>query len=282
MKSVGIASDIGARDGGSALGVWDIFYSKKLNVKLEWEDIFFVKSEKAKLEVLEELIKINTLTAKATKKVIEENGKGLFFSGDHSGAVGIWSGVSEAISPKGELGLIWIDAHLDSHTTTSSHSKNLHGMPVAFLMGQDECQMSKILSPRQKINPKNVCFIGARSYQKEEQELLNKLGCKIFYSHEVLELGIEHVLKEAHKIVTQNTAGFGISFDIDAFDPSIAPGTGYVEDGGLIFNEDFATTLKFITRDKKFLGAEISEYFPLHDKNEKTIHLINDILNSII
>ena len=88
-------------------------------------------------------------------------------------------------------------------------------------------------------------------------------------------------MTQAHKIVTKNTIGFGISIDIDAFDPSIAPGTGYIENGGLIFDQDFSDTLKQITNDNNFLGAEISEYLPANDKNDKTLNLIKSIISAV-
>jgi arginase len=279
MKAIGIASDMAARDKGAGLGVWNIFYNK--DIKLDWQNVFFAKSNKTQLKILPELLKLNTNVAIATKKLIEQNDKGLFFSGDHSSAVGIWSGVAEAKRKDGNIGLIWIDAHLDSHTPESSHSKNIHGMPAQFLLGQSNYEMSKILSDSPKIKPQNICFIGIRSYQKEEQDLLNKLGCKIFYIEDVQKNGIANILTQAHKIVTQNTVGFGISIDIDSFDPSIAPGTGYIENGGLIFDQDFSNTLKQITNNNKFLGAEISEYLPANDKNDKTINLIKSILSAI-
>ena len=280
MKAIGVASDMAARDKGAALGVWNIFYNQ--DIKLDWQNIFFAKSNKAQLKILPELLKLNRNVAIAAKKLIEQNDKGLFFSGDHSGAVGIWSGVAEAKQKDGDIGLIWIDAHLDSHTTESSHSKNIHGMPAAFLLGQGNCEMSKILSDLPKIKPQNICFVGIRSYQKEEQDLLNKLGCKIFYIEDVQKNGIANILTQAHKIVTQNTIGFGISIDIDAFDPSIAPGTGYIENGGLIFDQDFSDILKQITNNNKFLGAEISEYLPANDKNDKTINLIKSIISAVV
>ncbi len=281
MKCVGIASDIAARDRGSAMGVWDLFYTKKLDINLDWQDIFFIKSDKKQLEILEELIEINTKIAKVSRKIIETDNKGVFFSGDHSGAAGIWSGVAEAKRKDGDIGLIWVDAHLDSHTPESSVSKNIHGMPVAFLLGQGNCGMSKILSDNPKIKPENICFVGIRSYQEAEQKMLEKLGCKIYYIEDVQKNGIKSVITEAYNLVSKNTVGFGMSFDIDGFDPSIAPGTGYIEDGGLFFDNDFKDVLNVVGNDSKFLGCEISEYMLEKDYENKTIILINNILNSL-
>ncbi len=278
IKVAGIASGMGARDKGAAMGVWDIFYNCKL--QLDWQDIFFAKSNFVKLEAMQDIFEINTKMANCVKNMILSGHKSAFFSGDHSGAMGIWSGVAEAKRPQGDIGLIWIDAHLDSHTPQSSATKNIHGMPMAYLLGQGDFDIYSILSIKPKLKPENVCFIGTRSFEAEEQALIEKLGCKIFYIADVLKLGITDALKEAHKIVTKNTVGFGISFDIDAFDPSIAPGTGYIENNGLIFDDNFSDILKQITNEDNFLAAEISEYFPYCDQDRKTAILIEKILKS--
>ena len=274
IKSIGVAYDMAARNYGSSLGVWDIFYNRELSKKLDWQKVFFTKSAEEKLNVLPELLKINREVAGLVKETIENFGKGIFFSGDHSGAIGIWSGVSEAKHNEGDIGLIWFDAHMDCHTPRTSHSKNMHGMPLAFLLGE----VSDFLP--QKIKPENLCLIGINSYEKEEHELLNKLGCKVFYAEEVEKFGIENILPEAHKIVSTNTCGFGMSFDVDAFDSSIAPGTGYMNPNGLIFNKTFEEALRVISNDSKFLGVEISEYIPNLDHNKKTIDLIKSIINA--
>lgn len=113
--------------------------------------------------------------AKRTKKAITLNKELLVLGGDHSCAIGTWSGVASALQDHGPIGLVWVDAHLDSHTIETTPSGNLHGTPVAHLLGYGNLSLSGIYNLRPKVHPENLVVIGARSFEEEEHELLKKL-----------------------------------------------------------------------------------------------------------
>ena len=125
--------------------------------------------------------------ARQTRTAINSNKQIVVIGGDHSCAIGTWSGVHSALlqMPQGpnvsQLGLIWIDAHMDSHTMESSSSGAIHGMPVASLLGYGDEQLCSIESSDSKIQPHNLCLVGVRSFEPAEAELLNKLGVKVFF-----------------------------------------------------------------------------------------------------
>src|SRR3977135_3336138 len=149
----------------------------------------------------------------------------IVLGGDHSCAIGTWSGAAKALSARGPLGLVWIDAHMDSHTPSTSPSGMLHGMPLAALLGHgaDPELARGVEGP---LAPQHLCLVGVRSYESEEAALLAELGVKIFPMTEIEERGIDAVLDDAVRIARAGTAGYGISIDLDAIEPGPAPGRG--------------------------------------------------------
>jgi arginase len=196
--------------------------------------------------------------------------------GDHSCAIGTWSGAASAL--QGPLGLIWVDAHLDSHTPESSPSKNIHGMPLATLLGYGDPTLTGIQNAKPKILPENVVLIGIRHYEPAEHELLSTLGVKIFYMEDITEMGLDAVMTSALAIITEKTEAFGISVDVDGIDPLDAPGVGYREPNG-IPAFDLLKSLKLLIQNKAFIGAEIAEFNPERDIEHKTEKLIIDLIS---
>src|SRR6266581_3232338 len=153
--------------------------------------------------------------------------------GDHSCAGGTWSGVARTLHERGggSLGLIWVDAHMDSHTPRTSHSGRLHGMPLAWLLGQDDDPLYGLASG--VLQPRHVCLVGVRSYEPEESERLARLGVRVYLMEEVRQRGLRRALDDALRIASQDTAGFGISIDLDVVTPEDAPGVAVPAEGGL-------------------------------------------------
>lgn len=201
--------------------------------------------------------------------------------GDHVMAVGTFSGAIKALGARENFGLIWVDAHMDSHTPETSPSQAYHGMPVASLLGYGEDALRNLYGPGRKIDPRDLVLIGIRSFESEEQRLLESLGVKIYYCTEVLERGCEVVFKEAMAHVTKNTKAFGVSIDLDAFDPVFAPGVGSPEPDGMVP----ALTLPFlslIAQHPQFAALEITELNPDLDRDHLTTQLVEDILKEIL
>lgn len=206
-----------------------------------------------------------------------ENELCIVIGGDHSCGIGTWSGAVHAMHAEDHFGLIWIDAHMDSHTYATSPSKALHGMPLAILMDKGDAKLRHIESYGRKIKPEYLVLIGVRSFEDGEHDLLKSNKVRVFYMDEVIERGIQSVFAEALSIVTNGTIGFGISIDLDAFDPVDAPGVGSPAPGGLRFHEvgDYLPTL-FSSEHLKCL--EIAEFNPELDHKDKTADIVYKIL----
>lgn len=199
--------------------------------------------------------------------------------GDHSCAIGTWSGVATYLMKKQQsLGLIWIDAHMDSHTPQTSATGNIHGMPLAALMGYGYEELISILDKNPKLNPANLVLIGIRSYEKEELELLNRLGVKIYYNHDVNERGFATVFNEAWQYLEKHTSKIGLSVDVDGFDPEFTPGVGTAEPDGVNFNQFMDEYVKLDA--SKLIALEIAETNHHLDPSGKTLECVAKIIRA--
>jgi ornithine--oxo-acid transaminase len=204
----------------------------------------------------------------------------LIIGGDHSCAIGTWSGVASAVNPRGPLGLIWIDAHMDAHVPASSPSNALHGMPLACLLGEGDPDLVAVAGGG-VLNARNVCLIGVRSFEPEEAVLLSKLGVRVITMEEIERRGLDDAMQEAHAIATEGTVGFGVTIDVDALDPHDAPGVGCPVAGG-IKGEELIDALRRLACDPRLSAAEIAEYDPHHDAGGKTLALIIEISAALL
>ena len=224
-------------------------------------------------------------TAHLSRTLTHSLEKGLFpavIGGDHTCAIGTWQGVTQAMDARENFGLIWFDAHMDGHTPETSLSQAYHGMPVAVLLGYGEPSLVHLNNEHTPtLRPQHLVLMGVRSYEAGEADLLNNLGVRIFYMDEIHERGFESCLEEALSIVTRNTKGFGISIDLDGFDPSIAPGVGSPEAGGL-FPQDVMPALARLKDFDTFRALEIVEFNPEYDQHDQTYHLITQLLITLL
>jgi len=202
----------------------------------------------------------------------------LILGGDHSCAIGTWKGIAQAI--REPLGLIWIDAHMDAHTSETTESGKLHGMPLACLLGHGDETLTGIAGGA-RLDPRHVCLIGVRSFETGEAALLRRLGVRIFPMREVRQRGFDAALREARKIACAGTAGYGISVDLDAIDPVEAPGVGSPVRGGLS-GKDVVNALANHAGDAELRGLEIVEYNPHLDCDAQTIALVPAIAESLL
>ena len=207
--------------------------------------------------------------AHAVEKALSQGHQPLVVGGDHSCAVGTWSAVAQSFRAVGTLGLIWIDAHLDAHTPETSDSQAPHGMPLAALLGHGSAGMTQLYGWRGKLQAANVVVIGARSYEAPEKALLDGLGVRVMFMEEVLARGFAACFEEARTLVKANTAGWGITFDLDGLDPLDAPGTGTPVDTGIRL-ADALPVLAGCSHDPDFVAMEVTEYNPLRDFGGRT------------
>jgi arginase len=206
----------------------------------------------------------------------------LVIGGDHSCAIGTWSAVAQAMRGRGEIGLIWIDAHLDSHTPDTSDSQAPHGMPLAALLGYGAAGLTHVYGWGAKLQPANVVVIGARSYEPDENELLNRLGVRVMAIEEVMSRGMAQCMAEAIAIVSRNTVGYGVTFDVDGLDPLDAPGVGSPVDNGIRLIAA-VEALAQLAHDPRLLAFELVEYNPdLDDAAHTTATVCEALLDAVL
>lgn len=217
----------------------------------------------------------------SVEKTLEKQEFPVVIGGDHGIAIGTWAGVVHHLKARGEFGLIWIDAHMDAHTMETTPSKAYHGMPLAVLMGFGDHSLVNLIETGPILNSAHVCLIGIRSYEEGEAALLKRLGVRIYYMKDVEERGFKAVFQEALDLVKKGTKGFGLSIDLDGFDPAEAPGVGTPEPNGLKAAE-VIPALSLVQGDASLKALEIVEYNPDRDQDHKTPILIRDILSTIL
>ena len=198
--------------------------------------------------------------------------------GDHAVAMGTWSGVARALDHR-PLGLVWFDSHLDAHTPETTPSMNAHGMGAAALLGHGHEPFRAIAGGA--LRPEHLCYVGVRSYEPEEMELLRRLGVRVVLMDEVSARGIAAALDEALAIATRGTAAFGVTVDLDGFDPADVPGVGLKVPGGPRADETLAA-LAPIAQHPALAAVELVEYIPEFDEDCRTAHLAYDILAALL
>ena len=221
--------------------------------------------------------KLCGLLASAVTDAMQRGHLPCVLGGDHSCAGGTWTGVARALD--GDLGLVWIDAHMDAHTPRTSHTGRLHGMPLAWLLGEDDDPLYGLTTG--VIKPRHVALIGVRSFEPEERARLDHLGVRVVYMEEVHKRGIGAVLDEAIVIATRGTAAFGVSIDLDVVTPDEAPGVGTpVPDG--VSGEELARALEGIGQRSDLAAIELVEYSPRLDPTRRTARVAIEILRAAL
>jgi arginase len=282
---LGYASGIGGAEPGSADGPLAMQHSPHLlklaeqGIALQWLNMIETpqQSDASKLSLVKQQC---MQLAQAVAPLVEQKQLFTVIGGDHTSAIGTWSGVFDALHKQGPFGLIWIDAHMDSHTPETTQSGNLHGMPLACLLGHGENSLVNLAGGSPKLKPEHLCLIGIRSFEQGEVNLLNQLNVRIFYMDEVKQRGMMAVLAEAIQHVSRDTVGYGISIDIDSMDPEDAPGTGVAEPNGIAATE-LCQALTQVADDPRLIGTEIVEFDPHRDHDQLTEKLIARLLQAI-
>ncbi|MFN7709416.1 MAG: arginase [Holosporales bacterium] len=294
IRVIGAASGWGAQlrateKGPEALHALDCFTDLcRSGLNFEWDSLILPRKMAENLNLplgkptLPYVLDHCQRLAVAVEEVIEKDHFPAVIGGDHAIAMGTWTGVTTALNAAQKFGLIWIDAHMDSHTPETSPSQAYHGMPLACLMGYGEPELVEIGSSSPKLSPQHVVLMGIRSFESGERALLDRLGVRIFYVEEIHERGFAVCLKEALSIVNRNTSGFGITIDLDAFDPDEAPGVGSPEGNGLRADPVCHAFRDLVAPHPQFAALEITEYNPQEDKDHKTGRLACRLMRELL
>ena len=225
-----------------------------------------------------EILAVCTSLANETRKALEDGCVPLIIGGDHSLAMGSVSGISAYYRERGEeLGLIWIDAHADMNVPGISPTGNIHGMPLAHLLGYGDEDMNNILGCRPAVRIENAVLIGIRDVDAREREFVRETGVKVFTMRDIDEMSMSEVCRQAIDIVTDGTAGFHISFDVDGCDPSVMPGSGTLVPGGINYRETHLL-LEACADTARMTSMDVVELNPfLDDRNisaERAVKLV--------
>jgi len=239
------------------------------------------KEGDANAKYLKEITQTCTKLAEQVITALEQGQTPLVFGGDHSVAAGTVSGVSEFYRRRGEkIGLLWMDAHADMNTPETSPSGNVHGMPLAALLGLGPAALGSILTSEPKVAPENCVIIGARDIDTTEKENIRRAGVKEVYTmRDIDERGMRAVMEEALESASDGTAGYHVSLDMDWIDPEDAPGVGTPVRGGATYREAHLA-MEIIADHGRMLSMEVVEVNPVIDEHNRTAHLAVELVSS--
>ena len=213
-----------------------------------------------------QILDVCTRLAKRVREVVDAGDFPLVLGGDHSIAMGTVAGTAAHFHEKEQsIGLIWFDAHGDMNVPESSPSGNIHGMPLAHLLGKGDVDLKNILGFSPKVKPENVALIGIRAIDAGERKIIRDSGIHAFTMREIDEHGMATVARRALEVVNDGTAGFHISFDVDGCDPTVIPGSGTLVPGGVSFREAHLL-MEYCADNGRLLSMEIVELNPFLDE----------------
>lgn len=218
--------------------------------------------------------------AAKTEAILDRQHLPLVIGGDHSVAIGSVSGILRHFHKKNQhVGLVWIDAHADVNTPSTSPSGNIHGMPLAVLIGQGHPVLTAISTA--KLRPQNCVLIGIRNIDDEEKRILRESGIRYFTMRDIDEKGMFTVMRDAIAHASEGTAGIHVSFDIDGIDPRYAPGVSTPVSGGLTLREAHLA-MEMLSETQKVVSIEFVELNPFMDVGAQSANVTVDLLLSAL
>ena len=298
---LGVPLGFGAETNGSELGVAALRLSQMRGKALDdhiqdlgydvkdYGDVECIKPDKKqenceKPKFLNEILESSKNMAKVVKQIFADERMPLILGGDHSIAIGTFSGIASHFHAREqEIGLIWFDAHADINTPETSISGNVHGMPLATILGEGEKKLVNLEGFKPKLNPKYCAHIGARDLDLAEKQMIRKFGLRdnFFTMSDIDKRGMLACVKDAIDIASQASGGYAVTFDIDVMDPTFAPGSGTLVRGGITYREAHLA-LETIAEHGGMRSFEIVEVNPVLDKGNITVELACELILSAL
>jgi arginase len=231
---------------------------------------------------IREIARVCERLYKASLGVLEKGGIPLVLGGDHSLAAGSVAATADFVRREEKpLGVIWVDAHGDMNTPATSGSGNVHGMPLAALLGSEPVELARIGGFSPKVTPDRTVLIGIRNLDEREKERIREAGVHVFTMKDIDRNGIAQIVEQALAIAGKDTAGIHVSFDMDVCDPTIAPGVGTPVKGGLDYRE--AHMVMEMIADSGLLRAlDLVEVNPILDDRNMTAILGAELASSAL
>jgi arginase len=216
---------------------------------------------------LQEIAETSQEVAERVRETLDAGRFPLCLGGDHSMAIGTLAGVSAHFHARGEsVGLVWLDAHGDMNTPETTPSGNVHGMTLAASLGLGPEPLTGILGYAPKLDPKRCVLIGVRDLDPLERELVRETGLHVFTMRDVDERGMGPVMAEA---IALAGGVFAVSFDMDAVDPSEAPGVGTPVPGGITYREAHLA-MELLAESGRMVALDLVEINPILDTMNRT------------
>jgi arginase len=229
-----------------------------------------------------EIVQVCLHLAKLVESCLIQQRLPLVLGGDHSIAIGTLGGVSKYYQARHQdIGLIWFDAHSDFNTPETSPSGNIHGMPLAAVVGNGPKELTHLYDVCPKVRPQNTVLVGVRDIDAREKELLSTSAVRVFTMRDIDEKGMRSAVEEAIKFASQHTAGFVVSWDMDFIDPAYAPGVGTAVKGGASYREAHLA-MEMIADSGMLLALELVEVNPVLDHMNATANLGVELILSAL
>nr|AIA17411.1 arginase [uncultured bacterium] len=244
----------------------------------------YVAIEGTNPKYLHEMLATSRNSASAVKEILGAGEIPVVLGGDHSIAIGTFSGISSFFRSQGEeIGLIWFDAHADINTPETSPSGNIHGMPFAVILGLGNEELVNLEGFAPKLNPNYCAHVGARDLDLGEKSQVLNLGLRdnFFTMSDIDRRGMLACVEDAIKIASQAPAGFAVTFDVDIIDPRFAPGSGTLVRGGITYREAHLA-LEVIAERGGMRSFEIVEVNPMLDERNITVELAGELILSAL
>ncbi len=233
---------------------------------------------------LAEMIASSTGIASSLSAMLKAGEFPIILGGDHAIAIATFSAIATHYRENdSEIGLIWFDAHADINTPETSPSGNIHGMPLASILGHGDKQLTDFLGWSPKLDPKYLAHIGARDVDPGERGMIEKLGLRdqFFTMSDIDKRGMADCVEDAVAIASQAPGGYAVTFDVDMIDPRFAPGSGTLVRGGTTYREAHLA-LEMIAAHGGMRSFEIVEVNPLLDQSNITVELACELILSAL
>ncbi len=237
------------------------------------------KIRNEKLRYLTEIVRACTILSSKVETILEDSGFPLVIGGDHSIAIGTTAGIASfARSRNKRPGILWIDAHGDMNTDRTTPSGNIHGMPLASALGLGAMELTSVGGDFRKVDPKDVVLIAIRDLDDGERENIRKLGVNIFTMEQIDKYGMAVVMEKALRKLSK-VDYLHVSFDLDAVDPSVAPGVGTPVKGGLDYREAHLI-METLYEHGKVNSLEVVEVNPILDNRNQSAEFATELISS--
>ncbi len=223
-----------------------------------------------------------TEVATRTQAALAEGRIPVVLGGDHSLAAGSIAGAAAHLRSRGErLGVMWIDAHGDLHTPGTSRSGNVHGMPLAALLGYGDQALAAIGGEAPSLRPQDLALVGLRDLDGPERTHIKKWSLAAYTMRALDERGLRTVLEEAIVGITKHSGGVWVSFDMDVIDPDEAPGVGTAVPGGMTYREAHLA-MEMLADTGRLVGLDLVEVNPVLDERNRTAEIACELILSAL